>query len=282
VAYVPQRSGVDWDFPTNALDVVLMGTYGKLGWFRRPVKILFILLLIYIIFGAGQAFESKFGGKGRLNVKDDASARAEVAKQKIELDKVQGNLNQVQSQVGRLQRELEAATKAKAAAEAEANKAKAELANAQAEVGRLRNELALAKTNPKDSPEKKPVDPTPPKGKFSEESLKGIWVGTFPWGKNASGRAEWRITATARSGEVVTFLGVFGHLGDGKTIPSSEGEVEGSLNLTTGEVKVKLTQKKPALKPEPTAELTLNLKEGGTFLEGTTSGDPYQLRKQKK
>src|SRR5688572_24322642 len=36
VAYVPQRSGVDWDFPTNALDVVLMGTYGRLGWFRRP------------------------------------------------------------------------------------------------------------------------------------------------------------------------------------------------------------------------------------------------------
>jgi manganese/zinc/iron transport system ATP- binding protein len=27
---------VDWDFPTTALDVVLMGTYGRLGWFRRP------------------------------------------------------------------------------------------------------------------------------------------------------------------------------------------------------------------------------------------------------
>lgn len=36
VAYVPQRMSVDWDFPTHALDVVLMGTYGKLGWFRRP------------------------------------------------------------------------------------------------------------------------------------------------------------------------------------------------------------------------------------------------------
>ncbi len=36
VAYVPQRGSVDWDFPTNALDVVLMGLYGKLGWFRRP------------------------------------------------------------------------------------------------------------------------------------------------------------------------------------------------------------------------------------------------------
>jgi manganese/zinc/iron transport system ATP- binding protein len=36
VGYVPQRSSVDWDFPTNALDVVTMGTYGNLGWFRRP------------------------------------------------------------------------------------------------------------------------------------------------------------------------------------------------------------------------------------------------------
>lgn len=38
VGYVPQRGSVDWDFPTNALDVVLMGTYGKLGWFRRPAR----------------------------------------------------------------------------------------------------------------------------------------------------------------------------------------------------------------------------------------------------
>lgn len=38
VGYVPQRSSVDWDFPTNALDVVLMGTYGRLGWIRRPGK----------------------------------------------------------------------------------------------------------------------------------------------------------------------------------------------------------------------------------------------------
>jgi manganese/zinc/iron transport system ATP- binding protein len=36
VAYVPQRTSVDWDFPTSALDVVLMGTYGRLGWLRRP------------------------------------------------------------------------------------------------------------------------------------------------------------------------------------------------------------------------------------------------------
>jgi manganese/zinc/iron transport system ATP- binding protein len=27
---------VDWDFPVSVLDVVLMGTYGQLGWFWRP------------------------------------------------------------------------------------------------------------------------------------------------------------------------------------------------------------------------------------------------------
>src|SRR5687768_4321640 len=36
VGYVPQRSSVDWDFPTDALDVVMMGLYGRLGWLRRP------------------------------------------------------------------------------------------------------------------------------------------------------------------------------------------------------------------------------------------------------
>ncbi|WP_110114221.1 metal ABC transporter ATP-binding protein [Bacillus sp. CGMCC 1.16541] len=38
VGYVPQRGSVDWDFPTNALDVVLMGRYGHVGWFKRPSK----------------------------------------------------------------------------------------------------------------------------------------------------------------------------------------------------------------------------------------------------
>ena len=36
VGYVPQRGSVDWDFPTSVLDVVTMGRYGALGWFRRP------------------------------------------------------------------------------------------------------------------------------------------------------------------------------------------------------------------------------------------------------
>ncbi|SIQ82963.1 manganese/zinc/iron transport system ATP-binding protein [Alkalispirochaeta americana] len=38
VGYVPQRASVDWDFPATVLDVVLMGCYGRLGWFRRPRK----------------------------------------------------------------------------------------------------------------------------------------------------------------------------------------------------------------------------------------------------
>ncbi|MCO6432277.1 MAG: metal ABC transporter ATP-binding protein [Deltaproteobacteria bacterium] len=35
VAYVPQREEVDWDFPINVLDVVLMGRYGRLPFYRR-------------------------------------------------------------------------------------------------------------------------------------------------------------------------------------------------------------------------------------------------------
>ena len=35
IAYVPQRAAVDWDFPTTALDVVLMGLYRRLGLVGR-------------------------------------------------------------------------------------------------------------------------------------------------------------------------------------------------------------------------------------------------------
>lgn len=38
IAYVPQRGSVDWDFPTTVFDVVLMGRYGDVGWFKRPTK----------------------------------------------------------------------------------------------------------------------------------------------------------------------------------------------------------------------------------------------------
>ncbi|HEX2215112.1 MAG TPA: ABC transporter ATP-binding protein [Xanthobacteraceae bacterium] len=37
VAYVPQRSAVDWDFPATAVDVVAMGLYRRIGWLR-PVR----------------------------------------------------------------------------------------------------------------------------------------------------------------------------------------------------------------------------------------------------
>lgn len=36
IAYVPQNGAVDWDFPATVLDIVVMGRYGRLGWFRRP------------------------------------------------------------------------------------------------------------------------------------------------------------------------------------------------------------------------------------------------------
>lgn len=39
IAYVPQRSTVDWDFPATVFDVVLMGRYAHIGWLRRPSKI---------------------------------------------------------------------------------------------------------------------------------------------------------------------------------------------------------------------------------------------------
>lgn len=35
IAYVPQKESVDWDFPIQVFDVVLMGTYARLGMFRR-------------------------------------------------------------------------------------------------------------------------------------------------------------------------------------------------------------------------------------------------------
>ena len=38
IAYVPQSGSVDWDFPATVLDVVMMGRYGHLGWFKRPGK----------------------------------------------------------------------------------------------------------------------------------------------------------------------------------------------------------------------------------------------------
>lgn len=38
IAYVPQKTAVDWDFPATVLDVVVMGRYVHLGWIKRPKK----------------------------------------------------------------------------------------------------------------------------------------------------------------------------------------------------------------------------------------------------
>ncbi|MFV8826672.1 metal ABC transporter ATP-binding protein [Alkalihalobacterium sp. APHAB7] len=38
IAYVPQRSLIDWDFPVLVEDVVMMGRYIHLPWYKRPSK----------------------------------------------------------------------------------------------------------------------------------------------------------------------------------------------------------------------------------------------------
>jgi manganese/iron transport system ATP-binding protein len=36
VAYIPQRSQIDWDYPVTVENVVMMGRTRHLGWFNRP------------------------------------------------------------------------------------------------------------------------------------------------------------------------------------------------------------------------------------------------------
>ena len=38
IGYKPQHSNIDWDFPIIVKDTVLLGTYPKLGLFKRPTK----------------------------------------------------------------------------------------------------------------------------------------------------------------------------------------------------------------------------------------------------
>ncbi|WP_373019839.1 metal ABC transporter ATP-binding protein [Thiomicrorhabdus sp.] len=38
-AYVPQREEIDWDFPIDVMDVVLMGRHGQLKLWQRPSKL---------------------------------------------------------------------------------------------------------------------------------------------------------------------------------------------------------------------------------------------------
>ncbi len=38
IAYVPQTGFVDWDFPATVIDIVMMGRYRHLGWFKPVGK----------------------------------------------------------------------------------------------------------------------------------------------------------------------------------------------------------------------------------------------------
>ncbi|MGC1273698.1 MAG: metal ABC transporter ATP-binding protein [Planctomycetaceae bacterium] len=38
IGYVPQRASVDWDFPVTAKQVVAMGLYPQIGWFRPVTR----------------------------------------------------------------------------------------------------------------------------------------------------------------------------------------------------------------------------------------------------
>lgn len=38
VAYVPQKSNIDWNFPITVFDMILMGRYGHLSWCQRPTS----------------------------------------------------------------------------------------------------------------------------------------------------------------------------------------------------------------------------------------------------
>jgi ABC-type Mn2+/Zn2+ transport system ATPase subunit len=38
VAYVPQRSEVDWRFPVTVADVVMMGRFGQMTWLQAPTR----------------------------------------------------------------------------------------------------------------------------------------------------------------------------------------------------------------------------------------------------
>ena len=39
LAYIPQTEQVNWLFPLNSADVVMLGRQRKIGWFRKPSKL---------------------------------------------------------------------------------------------------------------------------------------------------------------------------------------------------------------------------------------------------
>ncbi len=68
IAYVPQRSAVDWSFPVTVSDVVMMGRIGKMGLFRHPGKedarrVQESLALVGIGDLAGRQIEALSGGQ---------------------------------------------------------------------------------------------------------------------------------------------------------------------------------------------------------------------------
>jgi manganese/zinc/iron transport system ATP- binding protein len=68
IAYIPQRSSVDWDFPLTVFDMVLMGCYGRLGWFKRPsnadhVKVYESLAAVGLAHYANQPINVLSGGQ---------------------------------------------------------------------------------------------------------------------------------------------------------------------------------------------------------------------------
>ena len=44
VAYVPQRTQIDWTYPATVWDVVMMGRVRKTGWFRRFSTLVVVML----------------------------------------------------------------------------------------------------------------------------------------------------------------------------------------------------------------------------------------------
>jgi len=38
IAYIPQRSMIDWSFPVTVRDVVMMGRFGRMGWLRHASR----------------------------------------------------------------------------------------------------------------------------------------------------------------------------------------------------------------------------------------------------
>lgn len=68
LAYIPQRMTVDWDFPMHVKDVVLMGSYKRLGVIQRPshadiIRALEVLDLVDMAFYADTPIAQLSGGQ---------------------------------------------------------------------------------------------------------------------------------------------------------------------------------------------------------------------------